>query len=185
MAATADHHRLGQAGLPIPPSNKGKPLTGVASQSYHVVSCRIVQCWGCHTPDLRTYQVTVMQASAWEQTAVLSAIQEQSIDLLAAECSQRPVPEHVSSVQAYWLSTGILCSRSQLVGTCSSRKTVVLHSQQRLAGKAHLKQLRSTSRMLCHIVLINSTNGTQNLKLPLLLKLKRNICNMQQNCRAG
>ncbi|DBB10820.1 hypothetical protein WJX82_004700 [Trebouxia sp. C0006] len=71
MAATADHHRLGQAGLPIPPSNKGKPLTGVASQSYHV-------------------------ASAWDQTAVLSATQEQSIDLLAAECSQRPVPEHLT-----------------------------------------------------------------------------------------
>ncbi len=39
-----------------------------------------------------------MQASAWEQTAVLSATQEQSIDLLAAECSKRPVPEHVSGV---------------------------------------------------------------------------------------
>ncbi|KAL0022928.1 hypothetical protein WJX77_008565 [Trebouxia sp. C0004] len=71
MAATADHHRLGQAGLPIPHSNKGKPLTGVASQSYHV-------------------------ASAWEQTAVLSATQEQSIELLTAECSQRPVPKHLT-----------------------------------------------------------------------------------------
>lgn len=71
MAATADHHRLGQAGLPLVSSNKGKPLTGVASHSYHV-------------------------ASAWEQTAVLSATQEQAIERLAAECSQRPVPEHLT-----------------------------------------------------------------------------------------
>ena len=129
MAATADHHSLGQAGLPTVPSNKGKPLTGVASQSYHVVSCRLVHCWVCHTPDTHTNQVTVMQASAWEQTAVLSATQEQSIELLAAECSQSPVPEHVSHVQACCLSTGSLCSRGQVVGTCSSRKAVVLHSQ--------------------------------------------------------
>lgn len=62
-----------QAGLPAPISGRGRPLIGLASQSYSV-------------------------ASAWEQTAVLSTSQEQSIELLAAACSQRPLPRHLTEV---------------------------------------------------------------------------------------
>ena len=36
-----------------------------------------------------------MQASAWEQTAVLSTLQKQAIEQLSACCSERSVPEHV------------------------------------------------------------------------------------------
>ncbi|KAA6429125.1 MAG: conserved oligomeric Golgi complex subunit 3-like [Trebouxia sp. A1-2] len=102
MAATADHHSLGQAGLPTVPSNKGKPLTGVASQSYHV-------------------------ASAWEQTAVLSATQEQSIELLAAECSQRPVPEHLT--QGSGAAQPVASSREGPLKAAQEHiEDVVLHS---------------------------------------------------------
>ena len=45
---------------------------------------------------IETDNLGSLQASAWEQTAVLSSSQEQSIELLAAACSQRPVPQHVS-----------------------------------------------------------------------------------------
>ena len=98
MATPVDQHRLGLAGLPVPSATKGRPLTGVASQSYNVVRapCRfgvlvvtVVRLASGNSKSL------VLQASAWEQTAVLSTAQEQSIELVAAECSLRPVPEHV------------------------------------------------------------------------------------------
>lgn len=89
----------GQAGLPAPSSGRGRPLTGLASQSYNVVSLAtfgvgMVIRW---RRARKQSCERLLQASAWEQTAVLSTSQEQSIELLAAACSQRPVPRHVGS----------------------------------------------------------------------------------------
>ncbi|BDA42423.1 Conserved oligomeric Golgi complex subunit 3 [Coccomyxa sp. Obi] len=44
----------------------------------------------------RSYNV----ASVWEHNALLSESQEKSVDSIAAFCSQRPLPEHVSAEQA-------------------------------------------------------------------------------------
>ncbi|KAL3152568.1 hypothetical protein ABBQ32_001593 [Trebouxia sp. C0010 RCD-2024] len=92
----------GQAGVLAPTSGRGRPLTGLASQSYNV-------------------------ASAWEQTAVLSNFQEQSIELLAAACSQRPLPRHLTEV-----SDAPEASTSNRNGTSAAVQAeledIVLHS---------------------------------------------------------
>lgn len=89
-----------QAGLPAPISGRGRPLIGLASQSYSVVSLAKL-CFRSLPTKARVHLGTStdgsLQASAWEQTAVLSTSQEQSIELLAAACSQRPLPRHVGS----------------------------------------------------------------------------------------
>ena len=40
------------------------------------------------------------QASVWEHKAVLSDAQLQAIDAIADKCSQRPLPDHVSILDA-------------------------------------------------------------------------------------
>jgi len=55
------------------------------------------------------------QASAWEQTAVLSEGQERAIELLSEHCAQRPVPEHVGALPlaTTWLPATCICPGPQ------------------------------------------------------------------------
>ena len=98
MSSTLGQSSTGQTGEPTQTSTKGRPLRGVASQSYNVVSwdSDVVVVVATVGAFAEFHKTGSLQASAWEQTANLSPHQEQAIELLTAHCSQRPVPEHVS-----------------------------------------------------------------------------------------
>ena len=105
MTSTVEQSGPGQGEESVQTTNRGRPLRGVASQSYNVV--RPLSCFNQHV-DVRTMRLQtkyMLQASAWEQTAILTSGQEHAIELLTAECSQRPIPEHVSCA---WLFYALL-----------------------------------------------------------------------------